>query len=742
MRIPEHEHCGLSGAIREAWDQPAPDLRRLLADLWRRRFLIFAATALSFATLVALILSRHPTWQAEAQVAIDVQPQVVGTENMLALVDDRAIETEMQVLRSHEIVERVVLDLDLHLSADFNPTLRPPSLFQLAKERLSEVIGPWLPQYEHSVAPRSPDVQRAYVVETFLSDLKTPQIGASRVIAVNLASTNRALVADAVNALVDHYLAAQTGARRDLMKQVGADVEAYVRVLEDRVRQSEQALERFRAESGLTQGRDVSVLSQRLVDLTGELAHATADRAAAESRLAGDRTEGTTARATPEALQAEHIQSMLAEEAMLAAQAGELAQRYGERHPAMIEVRGKLAALRTRVEEEMHRVEASLRAVVVSARVREQAIRDAIAQQEREVAERSHNEARLRQFERTAAADRILLEGLQTRGRELGTSALFSRPNARVIARAQTPLEPTGPSTVLLLGLALPVSLGAGVAAALAALILDRAPRHFTQLEMATGVPVTSAIPRMPSRRFALAQRVLDRPYRQAKAAHLAPTALMLDAMRDLHGALILEGGEQKQAILFTSAVPDEGKTSLAIAFAQMLVCYGRKVLLIDGDLRQPVAHTCLGLSGRPGLGELLADICQLDDVIQYDTATGITFMAAGATYIDVSHLGQDGSFARLLEWAKRDYDIIVIDSAPVLSATESRLLARLADRTVFLVRWSSTPIDAAQRGLRLLAGSGARLTGVTLSMVGKRDLAHYHYSSRYARLQPVGAHR
>jgi Mrp family chromosome partitioning ATPase len=210
--------------------------------------------------------------------------------------------------------------------------------------------------------------------------------------------------------------------------------------------------------------------------------------------------------------------------------------------------------------------------------------------------------------------------------------------------------------------------------------------------------------------------------------------------MRDLHATLILEGGEHKQAILFTSSVPDEGKTSAAIAFAQMLVCYGRKVLLIDSDLRQPVAHRCLGLQGRPGLGELLANTCGLDRVIQHDAASGISLIAAGATYIDVSHFGPGGSFARLLESAKGDYEIIVIDSAPVLSATESRLLARLADRTVFLYRWPRTPIDAAQRGLTLLADSGAKLAGVTLSMVKKGELAHYHYSSRYARLLPSGA--
>jgi Mrp family chromosome partitioning ATPase len=108
---------------------------------------------------------------------------------------------------------------------------------------------------------------------------------------------------------------------------------------------------------------------------------------------------------------------------------------------------------------------------------------------------------------------------------------------------------------------------------------------------------------------------------------------------------------------------------------------------------------------------------------------------AAGAVLVDVSELGRDGCFARVLEWARRNYDFVVIDSAPVLSATESQLLARLTDRTVFLVRWSRTPIGAAQRSLKMLANSGAKLAGVTLSMVGKSELAHYHCSSRYARI-------
>jgi capsular exopolysaccharide synthesis family protein len=244
----------------------------------------------------------------------------------------------------------------------------------------------------------------------------------------------------------------------------------------------------------------------------------------------------------------------------------------------------------------------------------------------------------------------------------------------------------------------------------------------------------------MPTSRLVFVQRAEGRAKHQTTAAYLAPTALMLGAMRDLHAALILRAGEQNQAILFTSSVPHEGKTTTAIAFAQMLVCCGRKVLFVDGDLRQPTAHRCLGLSARPGLSDYLVGSCRLEQAIQPDPASGIAFLPVGGMYVDVSNLGRDGSFAQFLEWAKRNYDVTVIDSAPVLTAAETQLLAKLADCTVMLVRWSHTPIDAAHRAMRLLVDSGAKLAGVTLSMVSKRELSYYHYSDRYTLVEAVRA--
>jgi succinoglycan biosynthesis transport protein ExoP len=288
-----------------------PDLQELIADLWRRRLLILMVALIVLAMAVPLILLREPVWRAEAKVAIDaLQPQVTGANTTMSRFEDGALETEIQIMRSRELVEQVIEQLGLDRLPDFNPLLQPPSPLQAFKAWLLGLVKPWLPAGDPvddmvAISPLTP------AIEQFLQNLETVPIGHSQVIAVSLRSTNRARVADAVNALAAAYLSVQTMARRELMARVGADLEAHTEGLAERVRASEQALEEFRAESGLIRGPDISLRTQGMVNLTTLLAEATAERVTAESKIAQLRRGGGAAYAVPEALNAPHIGRML-----------------------------------------------------------------------------------------------------------------------------------------------------------------------------------------------------------------------------------------------------------------------------------------------------------------------------------------------------------------------------------------------------------------------------------------------
>ena len=559
-------------------------------------------------------------------------------------------------------------------------------------------------------------------------------------ISVALTSTNRARVADAVNALVAAYLAEQTAARRELMAQVSNDLEAHAAGLAQKVRFGEQALEEFRAKSGLIKGREVSVRTQGMVDLTTRLAEATAARATAEAKLAQSRRGYAGERVVLDALNTPHVSRMLEEVAILTAQEGEFAERYGDRHPLMTEVRGKLGALRSRIDIEMDKVEESLRLNARAARATEQELTKMLARQEEEIGSFSQEEATLRDLERTATADRTLLESLQARSRELGAEALFSQPNARVVAEARPPLEPAGLSKAMLLGLAVPAAFAMGGATAFVLALFDRRPRGLSEIEFGTSLPVVAAIPRLTRQN----RKLLDwRGQRETdlveSAGARASAFLIKDSMRDLYAGLLADGDREPGTVLFTSSLPGEGKTSTAVTFARLLARHGKRVLVIDGDLRRPVVHHKLGLADRPGLSECLAGTVSISEALQVDRS-GLSFLPAGCAFMDVGALAPRGRLCQLLDAARVHHDVVVIDSAPVLTAAETRLLSTIADRTVFLVRSGYTPVETVRRALRLLAESGAKVSGITLSMVPRGDLADYGYTGRYGRPPNPGA--
>jgi Mrp family chromosome partitioning ATPase len=257
--------------------------------------------------------------------------------------------------------------------------------------------------------------------------------------------------------------------------------------------------------------------------------------------------------------------------------------------------------------------------------------------------------------------------------------------------------------------------------------ITDRSPRRPEEFEAAIGVPVVGAVPRMGPQ-FALGDSDWGTPSPE----------LMYSALRNLHACLLTQGDGPVQTIMITSSLADEGKTETAINFARMLATTGRKVLLIDADLRRPSVHGRLGLRSAPGVGEALAGpIANVAPrAVQLDDMSGLAVLTAGNVFVDVADFGRTGRIAELLEWAVGEYQIVVLDSAPVLGAAETALLAGHVHSTVFLVRSGRTTLETARRGLRVLADSGARVAGVTLSLVGRRDLLGYNESAGLPRLR------
>lgn len=208
------------------------------------------------------------------------------------------------------------------------------------------------------------------------------------------------------------------------------------------------------------------------------------------------------------------------------------------------------------------------------------------------------------------------------------------------------------------------------------------------------------------------------------------PNSAFAESVRALHASILLSNVDSPpKTVLFTSALPSEGKTSLSLSLARLVARTGSKrVVIIDGDLRRPLVHRHLGMDIVPGLVQLLAEEASMEDVLRRDEPSGAYVLTAGGTPANPKDIITSEHFARLLDNLKSAFDLIVIDSSPVLAVSDSRILSRLADKTIFVVRWAETRREVVRLGLKQILEAGGDLAGIVLSMVNVKKHSRYGY--------------
>jgi len=181
--------------------------------------------------------------------------------------------------------------------------------------------------------------------------------------------------------------------------------------------------------------------------------------------------------------------------------------------------------------------------------------------------------------------------------------------------------------------------------------------------------------------------------------------------------------------VLFASALPNEGKTSLVVSLARLLSSAGHKIVAVDCDLRRPSLHDAFGVKDGPGLGECVKGSRALDEIIEEDKLSSAHFIRAGEVPQNSADLLDSVAFQQLLKTLSRRYSLVLLDSAPVLAVSDTLFLGHLANKTVLLVRWASTRRAMADLALKKLVEARTNIAGVLLSMVDVKGHAQYGYS-------------
>jgi len=731
----------------------------LARTLWRRKLFLLGVVLLMLGLTAAYVSRMPPAFEAEALVMLNdrqsqLAPNIPEVLSQLA-PNEQGLQSQLLLIRSRSMAERLVDELRLHMLPEFNPALRPREVdithWLDPANLVPDAVLDYLPRAwadtllttgsgVRMTDQRRASLLRSEIVESVMEHIQAESANSTMVMSVRFASIDPELAAIGANSLARLYLDEQLKLKQTASRRAGDFLQEEIERLRISVSGAEQTIQEYRKREGLVEAQPVD--EQQLSGLTTQLVLSRSQRAEAEARLRQVEQllqSDATLAAAAQLLESPVLGQLRTRETEINREIAELSSEYGARHPRMINLNVELESLQDRKQTEIRQIAQRQRDEVQVLRSREAALQSNIEGIRSQVAVRNEARVGLEALERDVQADRDLLKTYINRAKEIGSQEKAQQPDARIISQAVLPDEATYPRRQLIFGVALFSSLLVGSLLVFGLESLDNTIRSTEQVEDLIGLPALGLVPAIakPERRYGAPEdHVLDNP-----------NSPFGEAVRSLRTAMLLTGtGPAAKSILLTSSVPSEGKTSMAMCLARVHARSGRRTLIIDCDLRRPRLHELTGIPNETGLSNVLMHDRGLNEVVHTDQRSGAEFVMAGPPVPDPAALLASERMRELLRDVGARYDLVLLDSPPVLSVSDARVLSQMADKSVFLVQWGKTRRNDVMMGVKQLIEAGADLAGLVLNRVdvkrhaqyGYRDSGHY-YDDKYTKYYNAG---
>ncbi|MCH8322175.1 MAG: polysaccharide biosynthesis tyrosine autokinase [Proteobacteria bacterium] len=714
-------------------------LEAIFRTFKRRRGILFSTIFLLMG-LTALVVFQLPK-EYTADVLLEIEPGTNKVIDPLAILsglpmDTETILTEIEIIRSRALHQRVVEKLNLTRDPEFNPALTPSILAGLL---------PFLQDQETPAAARQNEVM-FNTIRALGDKLDVSNNGLSRTITISVRSEDPQKAALIVNTLTDEYLNSQLEAKFDELERTSGWLTERLSDLEVKVQSSERAVEEYRKRYGLlTAQGNVTPMVAQISMLNTEIILARSDRAQAEAKLNNIQTlidsPGGVSSAG-DVLANALIQNLKQQEAELLRSLAVNEERYGPKHPVMIQARAELKDLQSKVELEVQKIILAQRSEVEIAHVREQTLMNELTKLESGLAIQNEQEIQLRQLQREANTNQTLYEDFLASFKTVAGQQGIQSTDARVISAAFVPTSPSHPKMPLIFSAALLLSGLIGVGLIFLIEVLDNSFRSLEHLEKATGLNALGIVPEIGDRassgrilgrrgtgHTATSRKEIEAMQKIAFHAHTDPTSTFAEGIRNISiGIASSDVDDPPRCILVTSAEPWEGKSIFNFSLGLIQAASGRKTIAVDGDLRKPSLHTLLGVERSPGIVDYLNDQATLEEIIHKSEETGLYYITAGSATKQSANLLESKKFSDLLETLKEKFDFITIDSPPLLAVTDSNILASRVDGVVLAVRWGWTRQNLAREAVRRLEKNHVNLVGAMLTRVNLKRHAYYGY--------------
>jgi len=692
-------------------------LRQYLRIAIRRRYVLLGtmAACVLLGLVVTLLMTSKFTASATIEISreADKVTNLQGVQQETSAADLEFYQTQYGLLESRALSERVATELRLFDDPKFF------DMFGVGGE------DPAFQQVNGRYPASGRSIRQRVAGDILRKNLSVVPTRMSRLVEIRFTSPDAGFSAKVANAWAENFI--QTNLERKIQAtSYGRNLlQGQLAELKDKLDQSQRQLVGYASSEKIINlptatGADGSATSERsmvvdnLAALNAAHAQATADRIQAEARHAAAGRDG----ASTAALNNPAINSLRQRRAELAADYQRLMTQFEPEYPAAKAAKSQLDQLDRSIAREESRVAGSLLADYSEARGREQALLAKVEQLKEEFLDVRRRSIQYNIYQQEVDTNRALYDGLLQRFKEIGVAGGVGVNNISIVDHAIIPKTPSSPKLLINLAVSLLIGLGFGAALVFVLEQMDEAISDPGEVERRLGLPLLGSVPKVEDEtpRDAL----LDRKSELVDAYLAVQTNLSFTTD---HGV--------PRSFSITSTRPGEGKSTTALSLATTLARAGKRVILVDGDMRSPSVHHLGGVTHDRGLSNYLSGTDDINSLVFPMADLGIMAMSSGPLPPNAAELLTSDRLARLIGRLLETYDHVIIDSPPVMGLADAPLIASTVEGVVYAVESHGIRTTMVKTALARLANANARIFGSVLTKF-ESNKAHYGYGYEY----------
>ncbi len=685
------------------------DFRKYWNVIHKRRWTVVGAFAIVMLTGIIATFLATPIYRATAVIQIERQAmQVVnipGVEPIEAPYDREFYETQFQLLTSRSMAEKIASELD-----PSNPVFDIMSAPSLWKKAVDLVMG--------ADPPMDPEEEvlhkRRRLVGLIRGGLEVDPIRNSRLVRIHFYSPDAALSASIANSVAIGFMEANMERKIDTSSYAKGFLEDRLEQVKLKLQDSEKALAEFaQRERFVNVGNRETLLSSELEALTSALTAAKTARIEAQARLA--QGQGANAMSHPAMLQNAGVQALRVTKGKLEAEYQEKLLTYKPGFPLMQQIRSQIEQIDKQLAAEVRMVRAGLAATYQAAKDQEALLQEQVAQLTDEVLSMQGRSTDFTVLEREVQTNRELYDALLQRYKEIGITSNVDANNISVVDPALRPGSPFTPNLKRALMLSAVLGLFIGIGLAFLFEYLDDTLKRPEEIEKHLGVSVLGVIPKLSSGST-------------PEQAQTDPRSSFSEAYRSVRTSLQFSTEEGvPRCLLVTSPSAAEGKSTTAVALARNFAQLGRRVLLIDADLRNPSLHRMLGTDNTVGLSNYLSGKIKPAASIKGTKTPRLTLIPSGPMPPNPAELLAGPKMLSLVTLASEKFDQVIIDGPPIMGLADSPILSNMAHGTLVIIESGTSRIATAKGALKRLFAARAHVVGAVMTKYDAR-IAGYGY--------------